>query len=48
MFSLLFPMHRRVDEEELANIAEIVEKIDAKKECTKRFLKEYGYVPYKD
>jgi hypothetical protein len=37
---------RRIYDEELAKIAEIAEAIDAKKECSKQFLKEFGYDPF--
>ncbi len=37
---------RRIYEEELAKIKEIAEAIDAKKECSKQFIKEFGYDPF--
>jgi len=38
--------NRRVCEEELYKIIEIAEKIDAQKECSREFLKEFAYDPF--
>jgi uncharacterized tellurite resistance protein B-like protein len=37
---------RRIYEQEINKIIEIAEKINAKKECSRQFLKEFGYVPF--
>jgi hypothetical protein len=37
---------RRLRQEELDTMAEVVEEMDAKEECRKYFLKEFGYDPY--
>jgi hypothetical protein len=37
---------RRVYDEELVKIAEIANKIDGRKECSKQFLREFGYDPF--
>lgn len=38
--------NRRVTDEELDEIAAICDLIDAKNECSKQFLKEFGYDPF--
>lgn len=38
--------NRRVCEEELAKIIGIAEKIEAKKDCSREFLKEFAYDPF--
>jgi len=37
---------RRIKEDELSMIAAIADKFDGQKECSKHFLKEFGYDPF--